>query len=133
MTIYTLPKPFATEWLGEKGHVVAYMSNAGRFVWVSHTRDRTARAIPDDLCPRPPIPEAAKPKPKVGEVWIAFGGIALFPVVRDEASGRFLCAVEGGPLFGWYSGASMCRPATPEEAEPFRQLLENLKASLGET
>lgn len=81
--------------------------------------------------PQPPIPAAAR-KPQVGEVWIHKDGQPRFLFLPDTniAGAWFVVSPDGACR--WCEGYKVYRPATPEEAEPFRPLLEGLKRSLGE-
>ena len=81
--------------------------------------------------PPPPIPAAAR-KPQVGEVWSSQTGKQSFFIVAAEgANDQFLIVAADGEVC-WRSRCNLIRRATPEEAEPFRPILEGLKRSLGE-
>jgi len=134
MAIYTLPQPFETvlDTRTKFAQVVAYDDKSKRFIAV-FTGGEAFSAPSYHFNPQPPIPDAAKPKPEIGQVWIGCGGALIFLAFHDKTTGRFLCAEEGGLFWGWHSEVdSLFRTATAEEAEPFRHMLRNLKNSLGE-
>jgi len=127
--IYLMDEPFECFRHGRRGHVVAYRGN-GTFLFVRANGSTTWSAA-DWLTPPPPIPAAAR-KPKMGEVWMC-DGVPLLLVRWAPERGNWLTSgkdVETGPVY--LHPNRLARPATPEEAEPFRPLLEGLKASLGE-
>jgi len=132
MTIYTFPEPFETALYGERGDVVAYRN--GGFLFVRATGSVTWTAA-DHLNPPPPIPAAAR-KPKVGEVWMCDDGdhvAGAAMIIRWCDVRQSFCAVRAATgLPAWIFPDYLTRPATPQESEPFRPLLEGLKRSLGE-
>jgi hypothetical protein len=107
--------------------VLCYELNTGTFLAVRLTGE-TFWGTAACFDPPPPIPTAAR-KPKVGEVWMLFGEPVLL-VSWDNAAWRIIFPNLVGRAV--VSPDNIDRPATPEEAEPFRPLLEGLKASLGE-
>lgn len=125
MTIYAFPKPFECSCHGDKGVVVAYENGTFLFVGVTGF---PKWAPPERLCPPPPVPAAAR-KPKVGEVWVSFGEPVLLASWKD---GIWRIVFPGHAGSALVSPDNLTRPATPEEAEPFRPLLDGLMASLGE-
>lgn len=127
MTIYTFPQPFETALYGDAGHAVAYRNGGVLFVRFSGS---TTWAAPEYFTPPPPIPAAAR-KPKVGEVWIV-GGEAVLLASWSERISHWRVWFPGHGIHSLVQPGEFTRPATPEEAEPFRPLLEGLKASLGE-
>lgn len=138
MTIYTLPEPFKTrhDRHGVDLFVVAYNDKTGRFTYCfdKSVLDGSARA--EDLNPPPPIPAAAR-KPRVGEVWwwsAGQGAVLVLASALPEYRWTIMPPTLCGAMFMSESEAEeLTRPATPEEAEPFRPLLDGLKRSLGET
>lgn len=124
--------PFETKAVNSGGAyaVLCYELNTSTFLAVRPTGE-TFWGTAACFDPPPPIPAAAR-KPKVGEVWIV-GDEAVLLVRWAPERGNWLTSgknVETGPVY--LHPNRLDRPATPEEAEPFRPLLEGLKRSLGE-
>jgi hypothetical protein len=144
MTVYLLDEPFETKVGNVKKPVVvvAYDSETGHF-WFGRSNDwHCGSAIVGFFNPPPPIPAAAR-KPRVGEVWmVRTSEGALAPrMVRIVATDSIYALKSNGDDatcsrlrmgFSMWSGEKYVRPATPEEAEPFRELMEGLMRSLGE-
>jgi len=125
--IYLMDEPFECFSHGRRGWVTAYLDDSF-FVWVSEDGCHSCVGISSRFDPSPPIPAAAR-KPKVGEIWISFGEPILL-VSWNEDNWRILFPCHAGSAI--VSRDSLVRPATPEEAEPFRELFDGLKASFGE-
>lgn len=108
----------------------------GRYADASTHQTRANRLLgliePHDPVSLPPIPAAAR-KPKVGEVWVFKGsGDEHFTRLVIKDRGDTVCAVSGNGHFKVWSVRDIIRPATPEEAEPFRELMNGLMLALGE-
>lgn len=131
MTIYTFPEPFECFRHGRRGWVTAYLDDSF-FVWVSEDGCHSCVGISSRFDPPPPVPVAAR-RPKVGEVWMRshWATPALLIYHDGRSPGNWATSTAEGGL-GTCIDDWLTRPATPEEAEPFRPLLEGLKASLGE-
>lgn len=79
--------------------------------------------------PPPPIPAAAR-KPQVGEVWVFLGErVEVVRLVLGNGAAGWLTTTNAGTIVAYEIAR---RPATPEEAEPYRPMLDGLKRSLGE-
>lgn len=135
MTIYTLPEPFPSETRqpgtqSRECQVVAYDGADRMFLVV--TGGVGVWLYSDWLDPPPPIPAAAR-KPEIGEVWMVrtSEGTLAPRMVRVVTNGIIYALKRNGDAASW-SGEKYVRPATPEEAEPFRRIMDGLKRSLGE-
>lgn len=84
-----------------------------------------------DFDPPPPIPAAAR-KPQLGEVWMHKNGKALFLFSPDANTAGAWYVMRPDATHSWCERYELTRPATPEEADPFRPIFEGLKRSLGE-
>ena len=133
MTIYSIDPPWESSCEGgrETVRVIAYNDDDEEFIALyDNGQPFGLRAM--GFTPPPPIPAAAR-KPQAGEVWWCDGEAVLF---MEPAEPGVHCRIFR-PLFGVLKHelvhrGDLERPATPEEAEPFRPLLEGLKRSLGE-
>ena len=109
----------------------------GRFADASTHQTRANRLLglvePHEPVSFPPIPAAAR-KPRVGEVWMVdLGGAEHAPRLVAANMDDAFFAISCLGHFKRRQASDFARPATPEEAEPFRDLLDGLKRSLGET
>jgi len=134
MTVYLLDEPFETKvGTGEETvTVTAYDDGTNHFWFGKPGGWQAGVAVRGSFDPPPPIPAAAR-KPKVGEVWVFnIGGVepGARLVIKDR--GDTVCAVSGNGHFKVWSVRDIIRPATPEEAEPFRELMNGLMLALGE-
>lgn len=129
--------PFETSRKGESAPVVvlAYDSESRHFLYV-YTKTvlfHAGSASADRFDPPPPIPAAAR-EPQSGEVWVMQAAVSQKHVarliIRPSSTGYDTFTPEMD--LDWYSSDWIVRPATPEEAEPFRRIMDGLKRSLGE-
>lgn len=124
--IYLMDGPFECRHCGDCGHVVAYRK--GRFLFVGQS-GWASWGNADNFTPPPPIPAAAL-SPKVGEIWVINGWPHL--LIRKLHDNFYCLEPSCGKVARYRVTGIGARPATPEEAEPFRPLFEGLKAHLEE-
>lgn len=127
--IHLMNKPFETDFGRQPVKVLAYDAKADRFVAAFSGDGTLFYSSQEDFTPPPPVPAAAL-SPKVGEIWVINGWAHL--LIR-KLHDSFYCLESSCSKVARYRVTGIdARPATPEEAEPFQELLEGLKASLGE-
>lgn len=138
MTIHYMdggPFEAAHRYWADPVRVIAYNSKNGEFIYVTNGDGHVLSELAHHFDPPPPIPAAAR-KPKVGEVWMLNGEAMLLVGVRNEKTAKpaifWLVDDSGFPCGPRSVPVGDDRPATPEEAELFRELLKNLKRSLAE-
>lgn len=137
MTIYSIDPPFETNAVARETTVAvtAYDTETRHFWFGMPGGWQCGTAIGGMFNPPPPIPVAAR-KPRVGEVWMFDDGPANpFPrlarlVVKDTGDTLFAIACDG--YFKKWTRCQCIRPATLDEAEPFRELMEGLMRAFGE-
>lgn len=127
--------PFETTRLRDLARVLvlAYSTESQHFVYVLKESElfHAGSASADRFDPPPPIPAAVR-KPQVGEVWVNRDRVALFLFSPDNSNAGAWYVMRADATHSWCAGHELCRPATPEEAEPFRPILDGLERSLGE-
>jgi len=133
MIVYSIDPPFETNAVARETTVTvtAYDTETRHFWFGLPGGWQCGTAIGGLFNPPPPIPVAAR-KPQVGEVWVgpstpAFLVLAIHDESRIFGWCRYGCDIT---IHGF--NARDYRPATPEEAEPFRPFMEVLMRSLGE-
>lgn len=124
--------PFETVSTGDRrgAKVLGYDAKAKTFLALRLTGE-TFWGTAANFDQPPPIPAAAR-KPQAGEVWSSRTGKQSFFIVAAERADDQLLIVAADGEVSWWNRCNLTRPATPEEAEPFRPILEGLKRSLGE-
>jgi hypothetical protein len=126
----------ALRWQAQAAEVRVSLARLdGRFADASthQTRANRLRVLIEPHDPvSPPIPAAAR-KPRVGEVWVTKGGYVTLLTAHNVAL-RYWDTFSVGENGNFrVDPTRLVRPATPEEAEPFRPFMEVLMRSLGET
>ena len=129
--IYLMDEPFECFRYGKRGWAVAYRSDTGCFVWCRQDKNLELAACAAQLDPPPPIPAAAR-QPKIGEVWMWRGYPAVVYGHSEAMTHWYVISKYAPGVHAVPAGEDGFRPATPEEAELFRFLLDGLKRSLGE-